>query len=70
MLLAHTEIEVEVDVDSNRLRTADIPYLVGNYAKFSETTGWQPDIPLAQTLGDLLDWWREELSNRSQPPTQ
>ncbi len=64
MLLAHTEIEVEVDIDPNRLRAADIPCLVGDYSKFSETTGWQPEIPLVQTLGDLLDWWREELSNQ------
>jgi GDP-4-dehydro-6-deoxy-D-mannose reductase len=64
MLLAHSEVEVEVEVDPNRLRAADIPCLVGNHSKFSDTTGWQPEIPLVETLGDLLNWWREELSNQ------
>ena len=64
MLLAHSEVEVEVEVDPNRLRAADIPCLVGNHSKFSDTTGWQPEIPLVETLGDLLNWWREEVSNQ------
>jgi GDP-4-dehydro-6-deoxy-D-mannose reductase len=61
MLLANSEVEVEVEVDPNRLRAADIPCLVGDHSKFSDTTGWQPEIPLAETLGDLLNWWRGEL---------
>ena len=61
MLLAHSSVEVEVEVDPGRLRAADIPYLVGDHSRFSEATGWQPEIPLAQTLGDLLNWWRQEV---------
>lgn len=61
MLLAHSEVEVEVEVDPDRLRAADIPCLVGDHSRFSDTTGWQPEIPLVQTLGDLLNWWRDEL---------
>jgi GDP-4-dehydro-6-deoxy-D-mannose reductase len=70
MLLAHSEIDVEVEVDPSRLRAADIPYLVGDHSRFSETTGWHPEIPLVETLGDLLNWWRDELSDQSHPPTQ
>jgi len=61
MLLAHSEVEVEVEVDPNRLRAADIPYLVGDHSRFSETTGWHPEIPLVETLGDLLGWWRSQV---------
>ena len=61
ILLADSEVEVEVEVDPDRLRAADIPYLVGDSTKFSSVTGWQPDIPLVQTLGDLLNWWREKV---------
>ncbi len=64
MLLAHSEVEVEVEVDPKRLRAADIPCLVGSHSMFSETTGWQPEIPLVETLGDLLNWWRDEVSNQ------
>jgi GDP-4-dehydro-6-deoxy-D-mannose reductase len=64
VLLAHSELEVEVEVDPNRLRAADIPYLVGDHTRFSDATGWQPDIPLVETLGDLLEWWRDEVGEK------
>lgn len=65
LLLAHSEVEVEVEVDPERLRAADIACLVGDHSKFSDATDWQPDIPLTETLGDLLNWWRQ---NIEQPP--
>jgi GDP-4-dehydro-6-deoxy-D-mannose reductase len=61
MLLAHSEVEVEVEVEPSRLRAADIPYLVGDHSRFSETTGWHPEIALVDTLGDLLNWWRSQV---------
>jgi GDP-4-dehydro-6-deoxy-D-mannose reductase len=61
ILLGDSKVEVEVEVDPDRLRSADIPYLVGDHTRFSSATGWQPDIPLVQTLGDLLEWWRDQV---------
>lgn len=61
VLLMDSKVEVEVEVDPGRLRAADIPYLVGDYTRFSSATGWQPEIPLVQTLGDLLEWWRQNV---------
>lgn len=61
MLLEHSEVDVEVEVDPNRLRAADIPCLVGDHSRFSDATDWQPEIPLENTLGDLLDWWRQNI---------
>ncbi len=59
LLLEKTNIEVEVRTDASLLRTGEIKSLYGNHSLFSETTGWQPEIPLEQTLGDLLQWWRK-----------
>jgi GDP-4-dehydro-6-deoxy-D-mannose reductase len=70
LLLGRSEVEVEVEVDPNRLRTADIPYLVGDHTRFTDVSGWQPEIPLDETLGDLLDWWRGEVGDRSLPTSQ
>jgi GDP-4-dehydro-6-deoxy-D-mannose reductase len=61
VLLTDSRVEVEVEVDPNRLRAADIPYLVGDHTRFSSATGWQPEIPLVKTLGDLLNWWRDQI---------
>jgi len=36
----------------------DIPFLAGDNRKIRRETGWEPKIPLARTLGDMLEYWR------------
>jgi GDP-4-dehydro-6-deoxy-D-mannose reductase len=48
-----------VSLDEQRLRRADIPWLVGDPSKIDRAVGWRAEIPLEQTLADILDWWRE-----------
>jgi len=52
-LAALIGVEVEPVPDPALVRTADIPYLVGNAAKLAAATGWSPQIPLDQMLRDL-----------------
>jgi len=61
-LLALSDTEVEVQVDPDRLRPSDVEILLGDYSKFRSDTGWEPSIPLEQTLKDTLDYWRQKLS--------
>ena len=65
MLLTLIGASVEPVVDSTRVRDTDIPTLVGDRTRFTHDTGWQPEIPLRQTLADLLEWWRLKIGNRS-----
>jgi GDP-4-dehydro-6-deoxy-D-mannose reductase len=58
-LLAMSRIEVGVEVDPERLRPSDVEVLIGDSSRFRADTGWEPRIPLEQTLRDLLDYWRE-----------
>jgi GDP-4-dehydro-6-deoxy-D-mannose reductase len=62
---AHARVEVEVRLDETRLRPAEAPRVFGSYGRLREATGWEPQIPLDRTLGDLLDWWRERLAEGS-----
>lgn len=62
-LLAMSTIEVKVEQDPERLRPHDVAGLVGDATKLRTATGWQPQIPLTQTLKDILTWWRESGSN-------
>lgn len=57
-LVRFAQVSVEVRVDPERLRPADIPALVGDAGKLREATGWRPRLPLDQTLRDLLEYWR------------
>lgn len=59
ILLTATGSSVEVVPDPERMRPADIPLLIGDPSLLREATGWRPEIPLEQTLSDLLSWWRE-----------
>ena len=52
-LAALVGAQVEPVPDPALVRTADIPYLVGNAAKLAAATGWSPHISLDQTLRDL-----------------
>jgi GDP-4-dehydro-6-deoxy-D-mannose reductase len=61
MLLAMTEVAVEVRQDPARLRPSDVPILQGDNTKFVKATGWSPTIPLEQTLRDILDYWRQRV---------
>ena len=45
-------------VDPERLRPSDVPEQVGDPSRLRALTGWQPRIPIEQTLRDLLDDWR------------
>ena len=54
--------KVEVREDPERLRPSDVPVLLGDASKFKAATGWEPTIPYEQTLKDMLDYWRAEVS--------
>jgi GDP-4-dehydro-6-deoxy-D-mannose reductase len=51
-------VPVRVRVDQARLRPNDVPLMLGNPARIQAELGWSPDIPLDQTLDDLLNDWR------------
>ncbi len=58
ILLSHSARVIDVETDTAKLRPSDISYLAGDNGKIRRATGWQPVIPLEQTLRDLLDYWR------------
>jgi GDP-4-dehydro-6-deoxy-D-mannose reductase len=55
-------LRVEVRVDPARLRASDVPALVGDPARIRAELGWEPRIPLQQSLRDLLAYWRERVA--------
>jgi GDP-4-dehydro-6-deoxy-D-mannose reductase len=40
------------------LRPSDNPVIGGTHDRLTRDTGWQPEIPIEQTLSDLLAHWR------------
>jgi GDP-4-dehydro-6-deoxy-D-mannose reductase len=50
---------VRIELDPSRLRPSDNPVILGSHARLTADTGWRPEIPIEQTLSDLLDHWRQ-----------
>jgi GDP-4-dehydro-6-deoxy-D-mannose reductase len=63
-VLAMSRVKVTVKVDPERLRPSDVEILIGDSSKFRNDTGWEPRIPLEQTIADLLDYWRTTMAVR------
>ena len=55
------KVDFEVRKSPELMRRVDVPRLVGDKSKFSQATGWQPEIPLEKTVKDMLDYWRERV---------
>ena len=47
--------DVPVWADPARTRAVDVPKHLGDARRLRALTGWRPEIPLAETLGDVLE---------------
>lgn len=61
MLLSKSNITIDIVPDPSRMRPSDVEILLGDHSKFTRHTDWKPEIPLHQTLEDLLNYWREQV---------
>lgn len=60
-LVALANKPMRLESDPTLQRPVDVPVLRGDNTKLCEATGWQPVVPLDQTLADLLDEWRAKV---------
>ena len=56
-------IAIEIKTDPERIRSNEVSQIHGDSTKIRTETGWTPQISLEKTIGDLLDYWREKISN-------
>jgi GDP-4-dehydro-6-deoxy-D-mannose reductase len=59
--LALASCRIDVRQAAERVRTIDIPMLVGDASRLRALTGWTPTIPLHQSLEDTLVDWRRRV---------
>ncbi|MBC7256749.1 MAG: GDP-mannose 4,6-dehydratase [Chloroflexi bacterium] len=60
-LLALSTAEVQVEQDPERMRPSDVPIIVSDCRRIRQEVGWEPYIPLEQSLRDTLDDWRDRI---------
>ena len=57
-LLALAGASLHLEVDPALVRPVEVPELRGDPSRLQGVTSWKPEIPLAQTLADVLGYWR------------
>ena len=57
-LMARAGRPMRLATDGELMRPVDVPEVRGDPSKLHGATGWRPEVPLEQTLDDLLDYWR------------
>jgi len=62
MILALSDRDIKVVRDEKKVVKIDVPYAVGSNAKLRKVTGWKPKIKFKQTLKDLVNYWKKQLS--------
>ena len=58
MILKQSTASINIAPDQARMRPSDIPVIEADISRLVECTGWKPEIPLENTIKDVLDEWR------------
>ena len=65
LLVGLAERPIELVTDPSLLRPVDLPVLRGDASKLRGATGWEPAIPIEQTVADLLDDMRRRVRSEA-----
>ncbi|HHB90431.1 MAG TPA: SDR family oxidoreductase [Anaerolineae bacterium] len=63
ILLGMSRVPLRTEQDPARMRPSDIPAILCDPSRLQQVTGWQPRIPLEQTLADILNDWRQRVGS-------
>lgn len=55
------KVPVHTKEDPALLRPTDEPVIIGDSSRLRCRTGWRQEIPLEDTLSDMLEYWRKKL---------
>lgn len=59
-IVSMSDKNIEVKIDEKKLRPVDVPIIEPDISKIKSEVGWEPQIPLEQTLLETLEHWRNQ----------
>jgi GDP-4-dehydro-6-deoxy-D-mannose reductase len=62
LLRARAVVPITIEQDPTRFRPNDTPLVLGDHSRLTADTGWSPQIRIDRTIGDLLSYWRGQVS--------
>lgn len=60
LFVAKARTPVTITQHPARFRPNDTPVILGDRSRIKNDTGWEPEIPLEETVDDLLAYWRAQ----------
>jgi GDP-4-dehydro-6-deoxy-D-mannose reductase len=63
ILIGMTGRDVEIEIDPELFRPADVPVLVGDNRRLRDDTGWSPSKTTGEMLKDLFISWEAEIAD-------
>ncbi|QCP50772.1 GDP-mannose 4,6-dehydratase [Trinickia violacea] len=66
LIQAAAKTPFSLEVDQALLRPSDEKVIFGDSSRLVAATGWKQEISLAQTVGDMLAYWRAQLAAGAQ----
>jgi len=60
MALSLSKTKITVEQDQALMRVSDTPVIQADISRLTSETGWKPEIPLRDTIADMLDEWRNK----------
>lgn len=61
IILEQSSAAIRIETDMKKLRPSDVPVIEADIHKMQKITGWEPQIPLEQTIRETLDNWRRRV---------
>lgn len=61
-LLRRSGVRADIRTDTSRLRPSEQKRIYGSPKKLKADTGWESSYTLQQTLGDILDYWEQQIA--------
>jgi len=55
--------QIKIEIEQSRLRPIDADLQIPDLTKFKNQTNWEPEYTFEETMIDLLNYWREKVSN-------
>ena len=62
LMRGRARVPIAIEQDPSRFRPNDTPLILGDHTRLSRDTGWMPEIPLEQTVEDLVAYWRQQIA--------
>lgn len=63
-MIALSGKDVKVQIDPSRICSRDLAVQGGSPDRIRSALGWTPEIPLKQTLSDILSYWHQQFRQR------